>query len=333
MITQLSILIPVYNDVAAPLVAALRRQAEAIRGLEYEIVVFDDGSTDASAIKQNEAACALPRCRYVRAGRHASRSAMRNDMARQGRYDWRLMVDARVSPVRGDFIRRYLESGAHEGEAVIGGVTVDGGAAAGRLYRENLRFRYEKREGEKHSPEARRKRPCAALRTTNFFHHRTVLERVPYDERVITYGYEDVLLGKALQEADGQAVDIADFRYDGRRPQSKESAIIMLADTVEAAVRSMHDPTPQKIREFISKLVRGKLDDGQLDNAPLTLRDITRICDAFSTVLNGVFHERIEYPAISPAAAAHVAAQARLTASPTTSRMANTDSSNWTVPD
>ena len=118
---------------------------------------------------------------------------------------------------------------------------------------------------------------------------------------------------KALQEADGQAVDIADFRYDGRRPQSKESAIIMLADTVEAAVRSMHDPTPQKIREFISKLVRGKLDDGQLDNAPLTLRDITRICDAFSTVLNGVFHERIEYPAISPAAAAHVAAQARLT--------------------
>ena len=49
---------------------------------------------------------------------------------------------------------------------------------------------------------------------------------------------------KALQEADGQAVDIADFRYDGRRPQSKESAIIMLADTVEAAVRSMHDPTP-----------------------------------------------------------------------------------------
>ena len=201
MITQLSILIPVYNDVAAPLVAALRRQVEAIRGLEYEIVVFDDGSTDASAIKQNEAACALPRCRYVRAGRHASRSAMRNDMARQGRYDWRLMVDARVSPVRGDFIRRYLESGAHEGEAVIGGVTVDGGAAAGRLYRENLRFRYEKREGEKHSPEARRKRPCAALRTTNFFHHRTVLERVPYDERVITYGYEDVLLGKALQEA------------------------------------------------------------------------------------------------------------------------------------
>ena len=104
-------------------------------------------------------------------------------------------------------------------------------------------------------------------------------------------------------------MDIADFRYDGKRPQSKESAIIMLADTVEAAVRSMPDPTPQAIREFISKLVRGKLDDGQLEYAPLTLRDITSICDAFATVLNGVFHERIEYPSISPAAAAHVAAQ------------------------
>lgn len=113
---------------------------------------------------------------------------------------------------------------------------------------------------------------------------------------------------KALQEADGQPVDIADFRYDGRKPHTKESAIIMMADTVEAAVRSMPNPTPETIRAFIDKLVRGKLDDGQLSDAPLTLRDITRVCDVFATVLNGVFHERIEYPAISPTAAAHVAA-------------------------
>lgn len=113
---------------------------------------------------------------------------------------------------------------------------------------------------------------------------------------------------KALKQADGQAVDIADFRYDGRRPQSKESAIIMLADTVEAAVRSMPDPTPKAIEEFIAKLVRGKIDDGQLNDAPLTLQDISKICRAFTTVLKGVFHERIEYPSISPAAAARLAA-------------------------
>ena len=113
---------------------------------------------------------------------------------------------------------------------------------------------------------------------------------------------------KALKQAEGQAVDIADFRYDGRRPQSKESAIIMLADTVEAAVRSMPDPTPKAIEEFIAKLVRGKIDDGQLNDAPLTLQDVSKICRAFTTVLKGVFHERIEYPSISPAAAARLAA-------------------------
>ena len=121
---------------------------------------------------------------------------------------------------------------------------------------------------------------------------------------------------KATQMAGGQPVDIADFRYDGKRPSTIESAIIMLADTVEAAVRSMPDPTPESIRAFIAKLIAGKLDDGQMSNAPLSLRDITKISDAFATVLQGVFHERIEYPTISPNAAAHVAAQESAQAKP-----------------
>ena len=104
---------------------------------------------------------------------------------------------------------------------------------------------------------------------------------------------------KALQQAEGRPVDIADFRYDGTRPTTKESAIVMLADTIEAAVRSMPDPTPQSIERFIERLVRGKLEDGQLSNSPLTLRDIDKICEAFCTVLNGVFHERIEYPNVT----------------------------------
>ncbi len=101
---------------------------------------------------------------------------------------------------------------------------------------------------------------------------------------------------KAKQMAGDKPVDIKDFRYDGQRPNTREAAIIMLADTVEAAVRSMPDPTPESIAQFIEKLVRGKLEDGQLSDAPLTLRDIDGICEAFGTVLNGVFHERIEYP-------------------------------------
>ena len=108
---------------------------------------------------------------------------------------------------------------------------------------------------------------------------------------------------KALLNAADRPVDRTDFRYDGRHPHTKISAIVMLADTVEAAVRSMPDPTPDAIKEFIEQLVRGKLEDGQLSDAPITLSDIDKICLAFSTVLKGIFHERIEYPMIAPSAA------------------------------
>lgn len=101
---------------------------------------------------------------------------------------------------------------------------------------------------------------------------------------------------KALQQANGKPVDINNFRYDGRPPRTKEGAIVMLCDTIEAAVRAMKNPTTDGIEEFIVKLVRGKLEDGQLNDCPLTLRDIDRICAAATQVLLGVFHERIEYP-------------------------------------
>ena len=101
---------------------------------------------------------------------------------------------------------------------------------------------------------------------------------------------------KAIEEHGADQVDIADFRYDGPKPQTEEAAILMLADTVEAAVRSMQDPTPEKISGMIRKLVRNKMEDGQLDDCTLTFRDIGKICGAFETILQGVFHERIEYP-------------------------------------
>ena len=73
----------------------------------------------------------------------------------------------------------------------------------------------------------------------------------------------------------------------------------MLADTVEAAVRSMKDPTPNGIRKFIERLIRNKLEDGQLTDSPILICDLDDIADAFTNVLKGVFHERIEYPKMS----------------------------------
>lgn len=115
---------------------------------------------------------------------------------------------------------------------------------------------------------------------------------------------------KAVKEMGEENVDIASFRYDSQTPSTKEGAILLLCDTIEAAVRSMNNPTPEAIEEFIVKLVRGKLQDGQLSNSPLTLRDIDAICQACITVLNGVFHERIEYPDAPPAAAKPAVAKA-----------------------
>ncbi len=103
---------------------------------------------------------------------------------------------------------------------------------------------------------------------------------------------------KAVKLYGADQVDVSAFRYEGPRPRTKEAACVMLADTIEAATRSIPNPSPEKVDALIRKLVRGKLDDGQLDESNLTFSDLEKICGAFSTVLTGVFHERIEYPDI-----------------------------------
>ncbi len=102
---------------------------------------------------------------------------------------------------------------------------------------------------------------------------------------------------KSRQE-NGDEVNIDDFRYDGPCPASREAAIVMLADTVEAAARSVPNPDADKLNTLIRTLVRQKTEDGQLDHCDLTFADLDRICSSFLTVLSGVFHERIEYPSV-----------------------------------
>ncbi|MBM7581831.1 putative nucleotidyltransferase with HDIG domain [Caldicoprobacter guelmensis] len=91
-------------------------------------------------------------------------------------------------------------------------------------------------------------------------------------------------------------VRLEDFRYKGPKPQTPETAIVMLADTVEAAMRTLSDPAPGKLEGLIRKLIKEKLEDGQLDECHLTLKDLDSIATAFKDVLCGIFHERIEYP-------------------------------------
>ncbi|NMA64951.1 MAG: HDIG domain-containing protein [Clostridiaceae bacterium] len=101
---------------------------------------------------------------------------------------------------------------------------------------------------------------------------------------------------KAKQGEKGEEIKEESFRYEGPKPQSREAAIVMLADSVEAAVRSLPDKTQGKIEGLIHKIIKDKLDDGQLDRCDLTLKDLGIIEDSFVQGLSGVFHERLAYP-------------------------------------
>jgi len=86
------------------------------------------------------------------------------------------------------------------------------------------------------------------------------------------------------------------FRYSGPRPQTKETAIVMLADAVEAASKSLKDPTPQRIDNLVTEIIRSRFLAGELDESPLTLRDLRIIARSFVKILNSLFHARVEYP-------------------------------------
>jgi putative nucleotidyltransferase with HDIG domain len=119
-------------------------------------------------------------------------------------------------------------------------------------------------------------------------------------------------------DPDGQ-LNPSDFSYSGPKPQTKETAILMLADSVESAARVLQDPTPARIRELVDRLVGQKIAEGQLDQSPLTLREIDIIKDSLATVLTGMYHHRIDYPAPPPPAPAAPAGQVAV-AEPTGSR-------------
>jgi putative nucleotidyltransferase with HDIG domain len=108
---------------------------------------------------------------------------------------------------------------------------------------------------------------------------------------VMAYFYQ-----KALETDSHSSLKKDDFRYPGPRPRTKESGLLMLADTVEAAVRSLKTPTPAHIRNMVNKLIDSRAQEGELDNSGLTLNDLHRIKEKFISILTGIYHKRIAYP-------------------------------------
>jgi len=115
--------------------------------------------------------------------------------------------------------------------------------------------------------------------------------RQHHGKSLVYYFYRRALEGKE----ENQEVAEEGFRYPGPKPNTKETAIVLLADSVEAATRSLKDPSPDKIEETVRKVINNKFIDGQLDECELTLKDIEQISSVFSKILNGIYHSRVNY--------------------------------------
>jgi putative nucleotidyltransferase with HDIG domain len=113
-------------------------------------------------------------------------------------------------------------------------------------------------------------------------HHGTSVLSYFYDKAKKMYGEENL--------------NIEDYRYKGPKPNSKETAIVMLADSCESAVRSITEPNEEKIKNVVTNIINSKLEDHQLDEAPITLSDVNKIQETFLNILITQNHKRIKYP-------------------------------------
>ena len=107
---------------------------------------------------------------------------------------------------------------------------------------------------------------------------------------LVSYFYNE-----ALKEEGADNVKEEQFRYPGPKPNMKETAILMLADAVESAVRAAKNPSSEEIDSIIEKIIKERLNDGQLEDSPLTLKDLKTIAETFSRMLRGMHHKRIKY--------------------------------------
>ena len=120
-----------------------------------------------------------------------------------------------------------------------------------------------------------------------------IIDFIPMHHGTTTMSY---FYDKAKKLYGDEKVNISDYRYPGPRPNTKETAIIMLADGCESAVRSIDEPDAAKVENVIDNIIKARIADGQLDESPITFNDIKKIREAFISILLGQHHKRIKYP-------------------------------------
>lgn len=207
---DLSILLPSYNNVCVSLVQVLQCQADALRGkldkpFRYEIIVADDGSTDAACIDANRVIGDMLHCRYLRMEQNVGRAQIRNVLITESRGDYVLLIDSDLFLCDDNYLYKYATSTADVvyGGTRIGGegfAMVDNEANTANL-KGNLRYIYEKKAEPSHRAAFRQLRPNQEISVCNLYARRDIMEAHPFDSRFKAYGYEDVLFGKRLAES------------------------------------------------------------------------------------------------------------------------------------
>ncbi|MBI3006742.1 MAG: HDIG domain-containing protein [candidate division NC10 bacterium] len=124
-----------------------------------------------------------------------------------------------------------------------------------------------------------------------------IVDLIPqhHGTRLVMYFFEKA---KEAHDPDMGEVDEGDYRYPGPRPQTREAAVLMLADAVEAAARTLNDPTPARIQGVVQRIINTIFIEGQLDECDLTLKDLHLIAKAFIRILTGMYHHRVDYPGV-----------------------------------
>lgn len=232
MITSLSVLIPVYNRDCSQLVRALQRQAMSIEGLQFEILVADDGSVQEELKAANRAINQWKGCRVIERSENVGRSVIRNLLAKEAEREYLLFLDSNVELLHDDFLLRYVEQ-VEVADVVVGGYELT--PAVDCELSGNLRYRYELSCSAANGAEERAKRPYMAFISKNFMIRRSVMLQCPFDERIRRYGYEDVLLGKQLMQIKANVkhidnpVGFCTFESNAAFLQKTEDALLNLA--------------------------------------------------------------------------------------------------------
>lgn len=240
---DLSILLPSYNNVCVSLVHVLQRQADALRGkldkpFRYEIIVADDGSTDAACIDANRVIGDMLHCRYLRMEQNVGRAQIRNVLISESRGDYVLLIDSDLFLCDDNYLYKYATSTA---DVVYGGTRIGGEGLAmvdneanTENLKGNLRYIYEKKAEPSHRAAFRQLRPNQEISVCNLYARRDIMEAHPFDSRFKAYGYEDVLFGKRLAESGIEVthidnpVLINEFESNSVFVKKTEEAIITL---------------------------------------------------------------------------------------------------------